>query len=399
MADGMNEHREIAVIESQPSRGTWVLAVGTLWGCWLVSIYPVVQLFLEFGQRQIEDCGAEWWYHAWSYPHFFIYPVTFGLVSTVFLHRPWIRVVHYLFSLTGPAKLRHFAFILCSMVVVVLFISFAEFSRAPQGSAAVKCDGKLTEATRSLWDLPPDAMKGDEVERVHDLIAMQCRGETLEDNKQCEYGQKMAELWEAGGRRDSSTVRAYKVGFVTMTSLFVFLFAAIAIVRSWKPKIRSHPEGKRMAGMLLVAMSFAMGWVIMRVLYHLEKSPLYPEDPQWEFEILILGIFLIFLVHAAAYRWSRFAHYDWILKMAISIIGIVVFSMEIGELNGQAILLIFVACILFAFTSIFPFILEKLHYQGVFASLTLLLSFSSFSKSWKRAVVPELEGQDEEDKS
>ena len=90
------------MIETQPTGRTRIVAALSLWGCWLVSISPVVALFFEFGQGQLEACGAEWWYHAKFYSHFFIYPVTFGLVSTVFLHRPWIRVVHYLHSLREP---------------------------------------------------------------------------------------------------------------------------------------------------------------------------------------------------------------------------------------------------------------------------------------------------------
>lgn len=387
MADGMNEHRETAVIESQPSRGTRAFAAWSLWGCWVVSIFPAVALVLEFGQRQIEDCGAEWWYHATFYSHFFIYPVTFGLVSTVFLHRPWIRVVHYLRSLTGPAKTRHVAFIVSSMLVVVGFMSYVEFSRAPQGSAAVNCpSANFTEATRSLWDLPPDAMKGNEVERVHALVAMQCRGEELTSDQKCEYGQKMADLWEAGSRRNSRTVQAYWFGFVTMTSLFVFLFAAIAIVRSWKPKIRSRPESKRIAGMLLLALSFATGWVCMRLLYLREKSLLYPEDPQWAFDILILGIFGVFFLHAAACRWSRIARHDRILTIAISIISIVVFYAikHSGNLTSvtEDFLVILVAGILFFFASSFPFLLQKLLYRGVFITLaTVLLHW------WRGAVV------------
>ena len=397
MADGMNEHREIAVIESQPSRGTRALAAGSLWVCWVVSIFPVVALVLEFGQRQIEDCGAEWWYNATFYSHFFIYPVTFGLVSTVFLHRPWIRVVHYLRSLTGPAKTKHIIFIMSSMLVVVVFMCYVEFSRAPQGSAAVNCpSANFTEPARSLWDLAPDAMTGNEVKGVHTLIAMQCRGEPLTSDQKCEYGQKMAELWEAGSRRYSYTERAYRVGFVTMTSLFVFLFAAIAIVRSWKPKIRSRPEGKRIAGMLLLALSFATGWVFMRLLYLWEKSLLYPEDPQWAFDILILGIFFVFLLHAAACRWSRIARHDRILQRIISISSIVVFyvilSRESSPSVTEGFVVIVVACFLFSFASSFPSFLKGLLNKGVLITLVIV-----FAKWWRDAFVPWREVLDEDD--
>ena len=341
-----------------------------------MSISPVVALFFEFGQGQLEACGAEWWYHAKFYSHFFIYPVTFGLASAVFLHRPWIRVVHYLHSLPEPARTRHALLIVPSMLVVVIFMSIAEFVNAPAGSASTKCDlANSTEAARALWSLAPDTMRGEDGKRVHDLVGKQCRDQPLHLEEKCEFGEKMRNLWEADGGRNSFTERFYRAGFVTMTSVFVFLFAAIAIVRAWKPKIRNGPEGKRMAGMLLLALFFATSWVLMRAAYLLEKSSIYPEDPDLTFDALILINFLIFFLHAAASRWPIIARYDTFLRNTIYYAGIAApFTIRFasglhsetntGDFIIEGIFLTLVAGFLFRLAICFPFFLQRLDPDG-----------------------------------
>ena len=385
MADGMNEYQELPVAEAQPSRGTKFVAAGSLWLFWCLSVIPVVILVREFG-GQLGACGAdEWWYHATSYPHFFIYPVTFGLAATVFLHRPWIQVVHYICTLRKPAKTR-FWVIVVSMLVVAVFITFVEYQRAPQGSVVKICpSAKFTEATRSLWDLAPDAIRGEDGKRVRELVAKRCRDRSkdLEDGERCEFGVEMAKLWKAGDGRLTPTVKAYWVGFGSMTFLFIFLFAAIAIVRSWPSEDKSGPEGKRIAGMLLLALSFAAGWVVLRILYHLEKQSLYPDVPEWTFEILILGIFVVFFLHGAASRWSSIARHGGILNGIISIITIGVFfaaryvsnsqSQTIVDFLVQGGLLIVFALLLFIFASSFPFVLKKLLSQGFIGAVVPLL--------------------------
>lgn len=370
------------MIETQPTSGTKIVAASLLWLCWILSVSPAATLVWEFGQGQLGACGAEWWYHATSYPHFFIYPVTFGLAATVFLHRPWIQVVHYLRFLPEPAKTRHVRLIVSSMLVVVGFMSFVEFSRAPQGSAAVKCGfAHSTEAARSLWDLAPDAIKGDEGKRVRDLVEKQCSGPPLTPEEKCEFGEEMANLWEADDRRSSYTGGVYYAGFVAMTSLFVVLFAAIAIVRSQASKPESDPESRRIAGMLLLALSFAAGWVVLRIAHLLEKSSLYPEDPQLAFDILILGIFGVFFLHGAASRWSRIARHGWIWEIGIYIVSVAAFF-KAGHLVGifrplttmedffvPGIPLTAVAWLLFRFAGTFPLFLAKLFRQGVLRTI------------------------------
>ena len=374
------------MIETQPTSGTKIVAASLLWPCWVLSVIPAVILVREFG-GQLGACGAdEWWYHATSYPHFFIYPVTFGLAATFFLYRPWIQVVHYLRTLRKPAKTRFWVIVL-AMLVVTGFITFVEYERAPLGSVVEKnCpSANFTEATRSLWDLPPDVIRDERGRKVRELVAKRCRDRSkdLEPYERCEFGVEMAELWKASGGRMTDTVKAYWVGFVFMTILFVFLFAAIAIVRSWPSKDKSDPEGKRIAGMLLLALSCAAGWVVLRILYHLEKQSLYPEDPEWTFEILILGIFVVFFLHGAASRWSRVARHGGILNGIISIIAIGVFSAMryVSNSQSQSIVdflvqggpLIVFAVLLFIFASSFPFVLTRLLSQGAIGAILLLL--------------------------
>ena len=90
--------------DTQPSRKTRFVAASLLWGVWAVSVVPLFALFFEFQCRQLGECGAEWWYYARLYSHFFVYPVTFGLISTALLHRPWLRSAHHLCSLPEDTR-------------------------------------------------------------------------------------------------------------------------------------------------------------------------------------------------------------------------------------------------------------------------------------------------------
>ena len=361
------------MIDVQPSGRTRIVAASLLWAFWVVSILPVVALFFEFGNGQLGACGDEWKYHATFYSHFFIYPVTFGLVSTAFLHRPWIQVVHYLRSLPEPARTKKTRLIVISMLVVVGFMSAVEFIRLPQGSASEKCGlAGSTEAARALWDFAPDAMKGEAGERIRALVAKQCReARPLSFEEKCEFGEEMGALWEAGDGRSPRTVQFYRAGFVTMTFIFVFLFAAIAVVRTWESKIRNGPEGKRIAERLLLALLFAASWVLMRIAYLQEKSSIYPEDPELTFDVLIFITFLIFFLHGAASRWTIIARHDEFLRRAIFIVGVATpftirfvsdFHPEtgMGDFLVHGLLLTLGAGLLFKYCISFPFLLKRL---------------------------------------
>ena len=69
-------------------RMTGFFAGLSLWGAWAVAALPFLALFFEFRCGRLGECGQEWWYYARLYSHFFLYPITFGLLL-------FLLVVHF----------------------------------------------------------------------------------------------------------------------------------------------------------------------------------------------------------------------------------------------------------------------------------------------------------------
>ena len=269
--------------DTQPSRKTRFVAASLLWGSWAMSVVPLFALYVEFQCRQLGGCGAEWWYYARLYSHFFLYPVTFGFISTALLHRPWLRSVHHLRSLpedtrivkvlglvamrVGVAKI---GVITLSALVVVVFSSWVEFTRSTPALWSFSPDvpsqtGDAGEAegpnqwlarARTLIETrcPPEhsAVSGDpgEAKLAADapplcrFVLQLCpepdhalcmlfwsyctsRPEGLDSGEKGEFAGALDELKERN--YTSTTERAYYVGFVALTTLFTFLFMAIIV--------------------------------------------------------------------------------------------------------------------------------------------------------------------------
>ena len=277
--------------DTQPSRRTRLVAAALLWTPWLVSTLPLFALFIEFQCRQLGDCEAEWWYYARLYSHFFLYPVTFGLISTALLHRPWIRSVHHLRTLpedtrtvkicglvamrAGVAKI---GVITLSALAIIIFASWVEFTRSTpalwsfppdipsQGGDAGEAEGpgRWLSSARTLIQkrCPPEhsAVSGDPEEEAQSAAASpplcrfvlsRCpdpdhalcrfvrkhckeRPEALGDADKAEFANALDELKERN--YTSTTARVYYGGFVALTTLFAFLFLAIIV------EITSVPE-------------------------------------------------------------------------------------------------------------------------------------------------------------
>lgn len=268
-------------------------------------------LFFEFYCGQLEACGNEWWYYARFYSHFFLYPITFGLFSTAFLHRPWIRSVHYLRSLPKRTRTRKVGLIAISVLAVVFVISYLEFAGA----------------TPALWSFAPDAMKErDEGIRIHALLAKRCQmsPESLDDMDKDEFRKKLSVLWDDGDGPLSYTEQFYRVGFVAMTILFAILFVTIFVVKVWDSQNRSDSENNRMKSLLSLALFFATFWVLMRFTFLLEKLSVYPEDPLLIYNVFIFLGFLVIYIHQVASRWPRTERYEKRLELVMSIAGIAI---------------------------------------------------------------------------
>ena len=342
----------------------------------MVSILPLFALFIEFRCRQLGECGTEWWYYARFYSHFFLYPITFGLISTALLHRPWIRSVHHLCSLPERAKLAITSIFVISMLVVVGFASLVEFSKDhSDSSASQKCESLLgsenltsfSGATPAPWSIAPNVMDDhDEDAKVRDLLKKRCerlpdssnRSEEcrfqlilpgimsssfsglctrasilspilLSDEDKCRFQEDLARLWKDGDRRHRSyTEASYNVGFVGMTALFAILFATVVITMIWNSKKEDSEkecsENKRMLFLVTLALFFATFWMLMRIAFLTEKLSVYPEDPLLMFNWLIFLAFVVLYVQLAVSRWSISERYEKLLGIILSVTGIAV---------------------------------------------------------------------------
>ena len=319
--------------DTQPSRRTRLVAASLLWGFWALSALPLFVLYFEFQCRQLEGCGAEWWYYARFYSHFFLYPVTFGLISTIFLHRPWIQSVHYLCCLPERSRTRTAGVIVFSITLVVGFVSYVEFDSKPSSGAFKNCENPTTfrGSTPAPWSLAPEIMK-DESEgmRILYLLAERCKRipALLSDLEKCEFREKLSILWKDGDGPLSYTEQFYRAGFMAMTTLFALLFATIFIVKTWDSKNKKdsarerRSENRRMTNLLMLALLFATFWVLMRIAFLEEKLSVYPEDPLLMYNWLILLTFMVVYVHLVISLWSKPGRYERYLERIFSIAGI-----------------------------------------------------------------------------
>ena len=342
--------------DTQPSRRTRLVSASLLWGFWALSALPLFVLIYEFRCGELEKCGAEWWYYARFYSHFFLYPVTFGLISTVLLHRPWIRSVHHLRSLP-ERRTRKVGFIVVSMLLVVGFASYVEFTRA----------------TPALWSFAPrvspesggfdqEAALG----KVRHLIEKRCletdplavgdpenTGSTLdspplcgtlvgmceEDHRLCRFIKAMclnpSQVFDEREKRDfadllllldekgtkSKTEWAYYAGFTAMTTLFSFLFMAIFVAIT---SARQDKEPKRTMIFLLTALFFASFWMLMRIAFLTEKLTIYPGDPLLSLNYMIFLALVALYVHIVTTLWRGSKRYEKYLNVLLSIAGVAI---------------------------------------------------------------------------
>ena len=349
------------------------LAGLALWGVWVVSALPLFALFFEFRCDRLDGCGKEWWYYARFYSHFFLYPVTFGLISTALLHRPWIRTVHHLHSLPPRARTMKVGLIVASMLLVVGFISHVEFSGSYSIDAFKNCGIKPTGAVTAPWNIAPEAMKSsDDGKRIRDLLEQRCKGTSgsssgsekcefielpvtilgsklssylsglckspstqLSEKEKCEFLGKLNALWKGGDGPRSYTEKFYRVGFVTMTTLFAFLFATVFITTTRYSKSGKDPKdpetGELESSMSLLALSllFATFWVLMRITFLTEQLTIYPETSRVIFDWLIFLVFVALYVHLVTRFWLKSERYKRHLDLALSLASVVIGVMGI----------------------------------------------------------------------
>ena len=294
------------MIDSRPSARTTFIASWALWGFWLLSALPLLVLFLEFRCDDLGGCGAEWWYYARFYSHFFLYPVTFGFISTALLHRPLIRTVHHLLSLPEPTRTKVIGVVAGSVALIVGIISYGELGSEHSSSAFKNCPNatEFRGSTPAPWSIAPDVMEAEDEDMiVRSLLEKRCRSvsQSLNDLEKCEFQEKLSVLWKDRNRSASYTDLFYRVGFVAMTTLFALLFATIIIESMKNSAGERNSEVKHMKTLLVLALLFATFWLLMRVAFMREKLSVYPGDP------LLIANFLIVLFFVFVHVWIVFA--------------------------------------------------------------------------------------------
>ena len=305
-------------LDSRPSARTTFWASLALWGFWLVSALPLLVLFLEFRCGELGECGAEWWYYASFYSSLFLYPVTFGFFSTAFLHRPWIRTVHYLLSLPEPTRTRMIGLLVVAIGLVVSLVCLAEFHIGhPSSHSAFKgCPNptKFTGSTPAPWSIAPGVMEAEDADMiVRSLLEKRCKSvsQSLNDSEKCEFQEKLSVLWKDRNRSESYTEQSYRWGTAALTTLFALLFVTIFIAGTSKsmksPAGERNSEDEQMKTLLKFALLFATLWVLMRVPVMWEKLSVYPGDPLFYVYMAII-LFFVFVNVWFYFMWAKPEH-------------------------------------------------------------------------------------------
>ncbi len=259
-----------------------------LWSLWIGSALQPVALAWEFWGLELQHCGWEAWYYARFYSHIFVYPVTFGLLSTWFLQRPFHEVLDYL-------RERRILFIVIVFLifVVVVAVSYAEFS----------------ESTGAIWEFSPQVLKQyPSGTKAREILSNQCwAAETtaepyshLSDASasadayydyldQFSFSRLLKNL-EARGEQQSLTNIAYHIGFVSMAALFMILFVTFFITLALMKDCEKQGPLSRLAN----ALFFASFWVLMRITFMVEKFTIFKVEDDRLF-IFNFFIFLLFL--------------------------------------------------------------------------------------------------------
>ena len=238
------------------------------WGIWVLSALPLAVLLTEF---RTPFCGqTDGWFFAKFYSHFFIYPVSFGLIAMIFLTRPLLHAWNWV---VFDSPRWTIALLGGTILVVVLVGALNEFGRA----------------TPAVWDFPPSELGTGAGINVRAHVMRLCEtaaplsklAEDVEGNLR--FRDQLGEL--AYGSRRSWTHSAYVVGFVAQVILLVAAFIVIAVIRLLDDKQKRDED----AQLLSVAVFMSSFWYVLRLIFLQQKLAIYPDD-RLEFVNYVIGI-------------------------------------------------------------------------------------------------------------
>ena len=253
------------------------MATAVLWGLWVLSVVPLVMLFFEFNDPQdVCDIGAS--YYAKLYGHIFVYPITFGLLATVFLTQPWLQTVRSMWDLPAPRRGRVVAFLAISIVGVVSFASWADFTRA----------------TPALWSFKPAVHKNETIDAARSVLMAKCKEsngvQPPEQAARDAHKEKPLDILTPSLLADARSVTewAYYIGFIGNTTWMALLFGVVVT--------RTGSGDRRHLGRVVAAMALATAWVPFRASFLVEKVKLYTDD-LLSFNYLIFLAFVVLYIH------------------------------------------------------------------------------------------------------
>ena len=297
-----------------------------LWFFWALSALPLLVLITEFGRFDPEACGNMGWYYARLYSHVFLYPITFGLVSTVFLTLPWVQSVDYLRGCLSNDPKRGIKIVALIVVSILLVTgisgsfgySYSSYSHpalwsfAPdymdeKGEDTKKLREKIEEQcdqnNRKKFEKTIEKTTENTIEKTTDSIPERITEKTTEKTtekitekitKKLFFLQSLRNQWKNAPL--SHTEVFYRIGHLAMTILFCLLFTTgflFAVDRQMEIEAEMKGQGRFY---VWVALFFASFWVLMRATFLFEEQWMY-KNPLLEvhkaFLILFVGLFVL----------------------------------------------------------------------------------------------------------
>lgn len=277
-----------------------------LWFFWLLSALPLPVLISEFGHVPLGACENMGWYYARLHSHVFLYPVTFGLVSTVFLTLHWVKSWDHLRKcLSNDLNIKIVALIVVAILLVTgISGSFSSipaiWSFAPDYKVLDKINvdekGKDTKKLRKKIE---EQYYQNDRKKFEKTIEKTIEKETIEKitekttEKITEKIQLLRNQWK--NAPFSYTEVFYRIGHLAMTILFCLLFTTGFLVTT-SPEAKGS-KAKVPETYVWFALFFAFFWVLMRVTFLFEEQSLYGNNPLLElhgaFLILFVGLFVL----------------------------------------------------------------------------------------------------------
>ena len=283
-----------------------ILVGGVLWVIWICSFMPLVAIILEFGKSSLENCGNEAWYFARFYSHMFIYPATFGLLSTICLTSPFINTVRHL---CHPDRRRLAYIILAVILIVIVFAGKREFGAASE----------------AIWAFTPASLSDiEDGKKARNLFSNLCDNSQANDSNPDQKQDTIEDMLNRLNENDSAvkswTQVAYSVGFVAIGVLFLLIFGTVVVLRIW------GPLGNRTVTLVTLALVTASFWMLARIAFLTEKLQIYSEEPLLAENILIFLLIVSLYVTLASAIWKPIMAYETSISIVISLAGLVVSS-------------------------------------------------------------------------